>query len=216
MTTFLIIRHGQSMANLESVFAGSGYDSPLTDLGHRQAACTADYIADNFTVDAVYASPLQRAYDTGKAVADRFGLTVTREPGMREIDAGEWEGVTFAEVAARWPQEWDDWCHRISVGGCPGGERAADVFARVRGTLLRIAEKHDGETVVIASHATPTLGAQIAAMGISDAEIDRVPFVPNASVTTITCDKGRMALVTAGYAEHMGAMVTKLDNPILK
>ena len=216
MTTFLIIRHGQSEANLESLFAGAGFDSPLTDLGRRQAACTAAYISENYRVDAVYASPLSRAHDTGAAIAERFGLPVQTAYDFREIEAGDWERLDFAGIARRWPEEWDAWCHRISCGGCPGGEKAADVFARVKNAMLGIARKHDGETVVIATHATPTLGAQCAAMGITGAEIDTVPFVPNASVTKITCENGDLQLIEAGYAGHMGTMVTRLDDPNLK
>ena len=87
MTKLLIIRHGQSVANLQGIFVGHT-DSPLSDLGKRQAEATADYIVNTFHVDAVYASDLERAFVTGKAVADRLGMSVTPVRGMREISQG--------------------------------------------------------------------------------------------------------------------------------
>ena len=67
MTRLLFVRHGQSKANLDGVFAGQ-IDPALTELGCRQAECTAEFIAENYKVDAVYSSDLQRAYQTGLAV----------------------------------------------------------------------------------------------------------------------------------------------------
>ena len=63
MTTLLLIRHGQSQANLTRCFAGH-LDAPLTQLGQQQAACTAEFVANAYSVDAVYGSDLLRAFDT--------------------------------------------------------------------------------------------------------------------------------------------------------
>ena len=90
MTKLLIIRHGQSQANLDGIFVGH-VDSPLSDLGKQQAEVTADFIVSNYHVDAVYASDLERAFYTGKTVADRLGLPITAVRGMREIFAGDWK-----------------------------------------------------------------------------------------------------------------------------
>ena len=60
MTRILLVRHGESTANLEGLFAGD-YDAPLTDLGHAQAECTANFVISNYQVDAVFSSDLARA-----------------------------------------------------------------------------------------------------------------------------------------------------------
>ena len=60
MTRLLFVRHGQSVANLERYFAGQ-INPALTELGRRQAECTAEFIAKTYSVDAVYSSDLQRA-----------------------------------------------------------------------------------------------------------------------------------------------------------
>ena len=103
MTTLLLIRHGESAANRADVFAGN-YDAELLPRGFDQARCSAKYIKENFKVTRVFASDLHRAYHTGKCVADEFGLEVSKTPRLREIDAGEWDGVSFEEIYRRWPR----------------------------------------------------------------------------------------------------------------
>ena len=71
MTALLLIRHGESIANVDGRFAGH-LDIPLSETGYVQADITAHYIHSHYTVDAVYASDLLRAFHTGKAVADAF------------------------------------------------------------------------------------------------------------------------------------------------
>ena len=76
MTRVLLIRHGESMANKQSVFAGQ-IDPPLTELGLTQAALTAKFIKENYAVDAAYASDLQRAWETGLRAAEALGRATT-------------------------------------------------------------------------------------------------------------------------------------------
>ena len=87
MTTILMVRHGQSTANLNGLFAGQ-FDAELTELGHLQARRTAEFVVKTYQVDAVYASPLRRAYCTGEHIAALAGLPITAEPGLKEIFAG--------------------------------------------------------------------------------------------------------------------------------
>ena len=124
MTTFLMIRHGESEANRGRVFAGH-MDAALQDRGLEQAKRTAEYIVRTYCVDAVYASDLRRAYDTGKCVAELLGLPVIADRDLREIDAGEWEGVKFDELVKRFPEDYGVWLHDIGHARCTGGESVA-------------------------------------------------------------------------------------------
>ena len=94
MTTLLIVRHGQSTANPNNIFAGH-FNVPLTSLGIKQAEATAAYIAAHYRVDAVYSSDLERAFRTARILADRVGLDVHPCTDLREVYAGEWEGKSF-------------------------------------------------------------------------------------------------------------------------
>ena len=206
MTRLLLIRHGQSEANRDCVFAGHT-DAPLSDLGYAQAERTADYIANTYQVDAVYASDLRRAYDTGKAVADRLGMEVTTHKRLREIYAGDWEGVPFEELARRYPEEYGVWCRDIGLARCVGGESLAEVQQRSLYTVRGIVFANEGKTVVIATHATVIRSLQCYAMGVPLSGMKHVPYVSNASVTVINVDdRGIFTLVEAGHDAHMGEL----------
>ena len=97
MTTLLLIRHGQSEANLEEIFAGQ-INPALTEKGIEQAELTARYIADNYKVDKIYSSDLQRAHQTALQLAKIIGKDVIKSIKLREIYAGKWEGVKFLEL----------------------------------------------------------------------------------------------------------------------
>ena len=154
MTTLLLIRHGQSEANLSRVFAGN-YDAPLTELGLKQAKKTAEFIAENYKVDCVYSSDLIRAFETGKTVANTLRLPITRNVGLREIRAGEWEALPFDDIVIKFPEEYKIWKEDIGNSSCPNGESVKMLGERVMATLTAIAEENDGKIVAIATHATP-------------------------------------------------------------
>ena len=100
MTRVLLIRHGQSEWNADGRWQGQA-DPPLTDLGRLQAVHAARNLG---TVDAIVASDLQRASETAMIVSEALGVgPVVLEPGLRERDAGEWSGLTRAEIERDWP-----------------------------------------------------------------------------------------------------------------
>lgn len=100
MTRLLLVRHGQSEWNADGRWQGQA-DPPLTDLGRHQALHAARNLG---VVDAIVASDLQRATETAAIIADELGVgPVVLEPGLRERDAGEWSGLTRAEIERDWP-----------------------------------------------------------------------------------------------------------------
>jgi probable phosphoglycerate mutase len=141
VTTLLsLVRHGETDWNAQRRIQGST-DIPLNDTGRRQAAEAAELLARR-PFDAVVASPLARAAETGAIIADRLGLDVpTTYPGLAERSYGEAEGLTDDEVSARYPH--DD---------IPGRESRSALLARVTETLGEIAVRFDGGVVVVATH----------------------------------------------------------------
>jgi len=209
MTTLLLIRHGQSMANLEGVFAGN-YDAPLTELGYNQAKRTAEFITENYKVDKVYASDLIRAFETGKCVADRLGLTVVPEPGLREIRAGKWEGIPFDDIVTKYSEDYDKWITDVGNSGCPDGETVKILGERVMKALTKIAKEDEGKTVVIATHATPVRVSQtLIDYGNLDAMKD-IPWVSNASVTEYYYNNGKWTLGKVAQDGHLSDLKTNL------
>lgn len=213
MTTLLLIRHGESEANVDGRFAGH-LDVPLSETGHTQAAITADYIASHYTVDAVYASDLLRAFHTGKAVADRFGLPTVPDPALREIFAGDWEGAIYDDLPKQFPASFQTWLTDIGHASCENGESVAHLQERFLAALCRIASEHDGKTVVIATHATPIRSLQCYCEGKPLGEMKTVPWVSNASVTVVECENGTLHLLEAGQDHHLGQKRTAFPKKI--
>jgi probable phosphoglycerate mutase len=151
-TVMLLLRHGQTALSVDKRFSGIG-DPELTDLGLAQAAAAGARLRHS-AATAVVSSPLRRARQTAAAVAASLGLEVEVEEGLRETDFGDWEGHTFAEVRAKWPQEMRDWLASTAVAP-PFGESFDATATRVRQARDRLLASYGGRTVVVVSHVTP-------------------------------------------------------------
>lgn len=202
MTTLLFVRHGESEANRKKFFAGQ-LDVPLLDSGVEQAEITADYIAKNFSPSKVYASDLIRAKKTGEVIAKRLGLPVVTDSALREIYAGKWQGKSFDLLVRDYGESYRTWREDIGNCVCDGGESISELGARVLDACARIAIENEGETVVIATHATPIRALTCLCGGSPISEMKSVPWVPNASVTSIRYDSGKWTVLSAGEDGHL-------------
>ncbi len=211
-TTLLLVRHGQSLGNLAETFLGHT-DLGLTELGDRQAAALAERLED-VRLDAVYSSDLARAMNTVLPTARRHGLTVTPDERLREIFAGEWEGVSFDEIARRFPADRALW--KTSIGlACPtGGESVAALGVRVGAALDEIAARHPGETVLIGTHATPVRSTMAHLLGYPPERMHEIPWAPNASIVTVVYEDGEARLVGEPDASHLDGIVTLVPGKI--
>ena len=208
MTKLLLIRHGQSQANLHGAFAGH-WDTPATDLGLHQAAITGKYVAQNYKVDAVYSSDLQRARAVGEAVAENTGLDMTTDRQLREINAGQWEKVSFDTLDQSFPS-YRLWRTDIGSSYCDGGETVAQLQERFVGAVKRIAMNHPNQTVVIATHATPIRTLQCHCVGKGLGEMQNIPWVTNASITEVFYEDGCFTLGKVAQDDHLGDLVSSL------
>lgn len=207
MTLFLLIRHGESRANREGYFAGQ-LDAPLENKGHAQAQRTAQFIADRYPVDTVYASDLRRAYDTGKAVADLLDLPVTTDPRLRELYAGYWQGMPFTRIMEQYPEDYRVWLQDIGNSVCTGGESIAQLGQRVIQVLTELAESNPGKTLVIATHATPIRVLQSLLHPNGLAQMKDIPWVSNASVTELRFHAGSWEFGAVAQDAHLKEMKT--------
>ena len=101
-TTLVLVRHGETDWNRENRFQGHA-DIPLNEAGRAQARDLALELEDA-SFQAVYSSPLLRAYETATILAERLELEVERADDLMEVDVGSWSGLTRVEVEARFPQ----------------------------------------------------------------------------------------------------------------
>ena len=207
MTRLVITRHGQSQANAEYRFAGHS-DFDLSELGRRQAERTADYICENEKIDVIYSSDLSRAYNTALPTAKRLGLEIIPTEELREIFAGEWEGMTTAELAEKYPEDFGVWKNDYASSRCTGGESVAEVYRRVTKTVAKIAQRHDGETVMLSTHATLVRALSAYSQGLDETRVGEIPFTHNASVNIFIYDNGKLIPEKLDIIEHLGDIVT--------
>ena len=152
-TRLLLLRHGQTELSVQRRYSGRG-NPELTEVGRRQAADAARYLAQKGGISAVISSPLQRAHATATAAADALGLSVAVDENLTETDFGEWEGLTFPEAAKSHPDVHGRWLRDTSLAA-PGGESFDEVGQRVQRARDRIVAEHPGATVLVVSHVTP-------------------------------------------------------------
>jgi len=157
----LLLRHGQTSMSAERRYCGVS-DVPLSPLGRRQALAAASRLAG--AVDVIVTSPLRRAVETAAAVSVSPAVPVVAEPGFRETDFGLWEGCTFEDVRAKFPDELAAWLGSPSVAP-PGGESFTEAAERIQAALSRILASYAGRRVLVVSHVTPIKALVAFALG---------------------------------------------------
>jgi broad specificity phosphatase PhoE len=179
MTELYLVRHGETEWNAARRIQGRT-DIPLNDTGREQARQAAELLARR-RWQGVYTSPLGRAHETARIIAERLGLDgVTDIDALVERDYGEAEGMGFDEIEALYPEG----------VRAPGQETRDEVAARVVPALLELAERHPGERLVIVSH-----GGAIRAV-LQTAEPDtKHPRITNASVHSFKVEDGELRLI---------------------
>ena len=149
-TRIVAVRHGETAWNVELRMQGQ-LDVPLNDVGRWQAARLADALRDE-PFDAIYASDLARAFETASIVARAQGRAVVADAGLRERCFGVFQGLTFDEVTARWPDDARRWKQREPDFAPAGAESLTDFAARCVGAVARIAAAHAGQSIAIVAH----------------------------------------------------------------
>ncbi|MFE9427957.1 bifunctional RNase H/acid phosphatase [Kitasatospora sp. NPDC006697] len=155
-TTLVLLRHGETALTPQKRFSGStGSDPELSDKGRWQAERAAEALAARGTVQAVVCSPMLRTRQTAEAAAVRLGLEVHVEEGLRELDFGAWEGLTFAEVQQRYPADLDAWLGSSRARPTGGSESFASLAQRVAAARDKVLARYAGQTVLVVSHVSP-------------------------------------------------------------
>ena len=139
MTIVILARHGETDWNRDGIWQGHG-DPPLNDVGRRQAAALAQRMRET-EIDVLYSSDLRRAVETAEYVSLAKGLAMIRDSDLREMDVGSWTGLTWVEIAERFPgTERHD------------GESREAFDTRVLAALRRIASGHADRRILVVTH----------------------------------------------------------------
>ena len=186
MTTLLLARHGETDWNRDHRWQGHT-GPPLNETGRRQAAELAAQIR---SIDAVYSSDTERAYETAVILAEPHGLRVETDERLREVNFGLWEGLTRAEINERFGGAFARWLK----GEHPtpdGGERDEAMAARVLQALHDIGERHPDGRVLVVTSGGPIRAVEAHFRGIDQASARRVvETVSNCSLVELVVRDG--------------------------
>jgi broad specificity phosphatase PhoE/ribonuclease HI len=208
VTTLVLVRHGATSHTADKRFSGglASSNPGLTDEGRGQVREVAEWLAPlGEAVEAVVASPVRRTRESAEILAERLALGLVEEPGFAEMEFGAWDGLTFAEVRERYPDEIEGWLGSLDVAP-NGGESFSEVEKRVLAGLERVLDDYAGKTVLVVSHVTPikilvahAVAAPLSAlfrMELSTASVSVVSFVA-ATGSDVAGRRGSMRLYNA-------------------
>jgi broad specificity phosphatase PhoE len=145
-----LIRHGETDWNVEGRCQGFS-DSPLNETGRRQAEATARHLSD-IKIDAIYSSSLERAHEMARIIARHHQVTVQTTDALRELNQGEFEGLTFPELFETHSEFLQQWLRDPADIRVPGGESMREMQTRAWGAIEDIVEKNGNGNVIVVGH----------------------------------------------------------------
>lgn len=152
LTRIYLVRHGETVWNAESRAQGS-INIGLSDIGKVQAKVLAERMR-SYSIDHIYASDLDRAYETAAVLGEIFDLKVQKYNDLREMSFGEWEGLTHEEIQLQYSHHYRVWRNSPHTAVIPKGEKLIEVQNRGLKAIYNIANKHKNQNTVIFSHGT--------------------------------------------------------------
>lgn len=208
-TRVVLIRHGETDWNRDRRIQGQT-DTPLSALGRRQALAIGQRLKrERFT--AIYASDLQRAWDTAQAIGQATLAERSDAPQpvadrrLREMDFGEWEGKTSAEIAASHPEAHARSKHRDADFRIPGGESFRDLYERTVAAVTSLVDAHPGGTLCVVAHGG-ILDMMYRHTHSIALDQPRVFSLYNAAYNCLEHEGGRFRLEVWGEVAHLDAL----------
>lgn len=209
MTRVYLVRHGEAEGNLYRRLHGQ-YDSNLTENGLRQVAALEERFRA-IHLDAVYSSDLRRCKKTARGLYEHKGLPLHLEPGLREMNMGQWEDHPWGELGRRDPERLRAFQTCSPAFRAPGGESYEELRRRVSGAILRLAARHEGETIGLSTHYIALRSALSVFHGYRVEEIEeRVPKCDNTGVSCLEITGGQTRVVFECDSSHLPAELSTL------
>jgi len=196
-TLVLLVRHAVTPTTGIKL-PGRARGLHLSEQGRAQAEATAARLATLDKITAVYASPLERARETAAPLARERGRAVRVEPGLVELDVGDWTGLSLKQASHK--TEWAAVQRHPSGFRFPGGESFVEMQSRITGALGRLVARHRGEVLVAVSHADPIKAAVAHALGTPLDLFQRI-FIAPASVSAISYRRDGVGVLTVNSVD---------------
>lgn len=147
--TWYLVRHGETEWNAERRMQGQ-WDSRLTPAGRLHAGQSAALLAQ-CGVEAVFASPLGRVQETAAIIRTRLDIAPINDDRLKEWSSGDWSGHLYADLASRWPEQFEAWRADMLGVRAPGGENFHDLIARA-GDFVASLDAHPARRIAVLAH----------------------------------------------------------------
>ncbi len=196
----ILMRHGETEHNRRGLTLGRA-DAALNERGHAQARALASTLT--LAPDAIYSSPLQRCAVTAESVSSATGCPIALEPDLIEMDVGEMEHLTPAELRERYPEFLSQWLSDDAGDArMPGGETLREVQARAWAAVERIRSAWPSGQVVVVTHNFVILTLACRALNLPLSEFRRLRQ-PLATRTVLDMQAGQATLLQLGDNAHL-------------
>ena len=198
----LLIRHGESQAAVEGVPfpMKDGHGDPALHPNGQQQAIAVGERLKTWPISAIYVTTLQRTHQTAAPLARHLGLTPKVEPDLREVCLGQWDAGLYRLKAAEGDPIFRRSIDNQEWGEIPGAETTAELQARVRNGLLRIASSHPDQLVAVVVHGGVIAAAMSLATGAA-------PFAflqaENGSISRLVIDRDKMKVRGYNDVSHL-------------
>jgi probable phosphoglycerate mutase len=195
-----IVRHGETEWNVQKRIQGQ-HNSNLTNNGVYQAKLAAEALKKR-DFDVLISSDLGRAVDTAKIINKQLNLEHMLSSGLRERSFGIAEGKTYEEIKKIYPVDFGFYIKRNPKHAFKDGESLTHLYNRVVDEINNIAEKYNGQNVLIVSHG---LVLEMMMYKTFNREVNqsRVFSINNSSINTFTVDNNNWFLKEWGVIEHI-------------
>jgi broad specificity phosphatase PhoE len=211
MTRLYLVRHAEAQGNFKRCFNGH-IDSDISENGQRQLERLKERFK-TINYDAVYSSPLMRAYKTARAANFYHGLPITTLDGLEEINGGRWEGELWDRLPLLYPEENMAWVDKPWLFAPEGGETMRHVYDRIWDTMLSIVKGNPGRTVLVASHGCAIRNFICRAKGLPLERLNEIDWFENTSVNTIDFDGNlRAHIISLNDASHLDDEILTVAN----
>lgn len=211
MTHIYLVRHGQTAWNREEIFRGRS-DVPLDETGLKQAELAGLYFKE-LKLDAIYSSPLSRAWQTAERIAAPHGLRVQPLQGIIDMSFGQWEGHPHEEIKRMDPETYRLWREEPHRAKLPGGETLDEVRERAMAALEEVIRIHPEGTIVLVSHRVVNKVLLCGILGLDNSHFWQI-IQDTTAINLIRYQRGRYFLALMNETCHLKPLkneVTRVD-----
>lgn len=197
-----LVRHGATHQNEQRpvVLQGNGINGPLSERGVQQAEEVGNLLSSK-PLQAVYASPMQRAQQTAQQIADKHQLPIVTVPDLYEVNVGAWEGKTWTEIMETEREFYDRFMNDPHVP-YRGGESFADVLGRIESPITELFNRHAGESFAVVAHNVVNR-VYLASLIFGDLNRSRKVLQMNCCVNLIRHKGEHPEVVTVNNVQHL-------------